>query len=204
MYYLWHGKCVINGICYLKHEPRVIPWRDYITKTWGGSNPKTNSVRLLLPGNKITSWTHTRRQIVHRVDVTLSQYSSGQNLKDTWMFYYFTCMCKSVQIFGWNYAVKGGDTSLSVPPGIQFVKKVRCVIAKTKPQYQSDIKKRIDNRCLLWKKSGFSSLREALNQLFIFRITHRDNFIFTFLRKKHSLSSLLRYLMALAGGVMGE
>lgn len=99
-------------------------------------------MRLLLPGNKITSCTHTRRQTVHRDDVTLSQYSSGQNLKDTWMFYYFTLMCKSLQISGWNHVVKGfGDTNLLVPPGIQLdKKKVRSVKAKTKPQYQSDKK----------------------------------------------------------------
>lgn len=88
-------------------NPEYIPWRVYIIKTRGDYYPKTNSVRLLLPGNKIISCTHARGQIVHPGDVTLSRYLSGQNLKDTWIFYSFTFMCKSLQIFGWNHFVKG-------------------------------------------------------------------------------------------------
>lgn len=105
-------KCVINGFgCYLKHEPRVMPWGDYIIQMWGGSNPKTNSVRLLLPGNKITSCTHTRRQIVRRGDVTLSQYSSGLNLKKTLGCFIASLLCVKV-----CRSSDGGEPFLCPPP----------------------------------------------------------------------------------------
>lgn len=76
------------------------------------------------------------------------------------------------------------------PLEYSLTKKVRCVIAKTKPQYQSDKKKQIKRgnfviqQVFTLKEIRFTSWREALNQLFIFRITHRDNFIFCFFEKK--------------------
>lgn len=70
---------------------------------------------------------YAQEKIVHRGDVTLPQYSSGHNLKDTWMFYYFTVMCKRLQ-----------DGPMLLEVGTQFDEKVRCVKAKTKPQYQSE------------------------------------------------------------------
>lgn len=63
------------------------------------------------------------------------------------------------------------------------------ILAKTKPQYQSDKNNR--------QKSGLRA-----GGKFIFRITHRDSFIFAFLRK--STPSWLFYLVFLAGGVMIE
>lgn len=157
-------KCVINGFgCYLKHEPRVMPWGDYIIQTWGGSNPKTNSVRLLLPGNKITSCTHTRRQIVRRGDVTLSQYSSGLNLKKTLGCFIASLLCVKV-----CRSSDGGEPFLCPPPfGIQFEKKVRCVIAKTKPQYQSD--KKTDKErpfCVYFERKSGLKARERLSIYF--------------------------------------
>lgn len=111
---------------FLQPEPRVIPWRDYIIKRRGGSNPKnTNSARLLLPGNKTTSCTHLGRQIVQGGDVTLLRCKSGLNLKDTWMYYCFTFCAK----IGWCLTVE-------MQPFLWFA---RFVIAKTKLQYQSDM-----------------------------------------------------------------
>lgn len=56
-------------------------------------------------------------------------------------------------------------------------------------------------------------MREALNQLFIFRLPHKDYFIFTSWREKKKeskeeeealLPACVFYLMVLAGGVMGK
>lgn len=129
-------------------------------KTWGGSNPKTNSVRLLLPGNTTSLPVRTREGKLSTGggggDVTLSQYSSGQNLKDTWMFYYFTFMCKSLQIFGWRTA-----------PFCAPWNTVWCVYSQDQtsiPKWQRKPDKerplRDTNRCLLWKKSGLKARRK--------------------------------------------
>lgn len=79
------------------------------------------------------------------------------------MFYCFTFMCKSLQIFGWR-----GTFSVPPPPfGIQFEKKVRCVIAKTKPQYQSD--KKTDKErpfCVYFERKSGLKARERLSIYF--------------------------------------
>lgn len=168
-------------------------------------NPKTNSVRLLLPGNKTTSCTHTRRQIVHRGDVTLSWYSPGQTNRHLDVFITSPFMCKRLQICGCNHVVKGfhgwwGVQTCVLPPANKSLtfKTAMCFMAKTKPQYQSNKKKR--QRPFLWctgcfilKGIRFTGSKEALNQPSIFRITHRDNLYFYFSEKKRRLSSVLAY-----------
>lgn len=59
-----------------------------------------------------------------------------------------------------------------------------------------------------WKETGFKS-STALNQLCIFRIAHKDNFIFCFFfvlreRPQTLLPARLFYQVFLAGGVMSE
>lgn len=128
------------------------------------------------------------------------------------MFYYFTSMCKSLQIFGWNRVVKGGflggckiflcTLEYSLIKKKKERKNGRCVKAKTKLLYQSDKKelKRghfVIQQVFYFKRNQVQELERSFkNQLFIFRNTHKDSFIFCFFwRKKKNADSpaLLAY-----------